>query len=366
MSDSESTASLDNDVSVESFLEDLMHFCQIVKSIGEENEANLTSPVKLTMNSAAEVEKVWTELSSLAKSHEDDATVVTEAFLTGNGKKFRCLADLILPDFHRSLLNWHVSNFYPFMDKFSPEYKVYWEAFLKNCSLDWQTTFMQQLEKEYFLSAYTYSHRIKGDKINSSRISFGASSPPPSYLVKAAADVLESEKITLPEPYADLDGKFKFYGLGWDFATNHLKLYHHGESSDLPDELKAKAASARSLVTDDYEPHCLVAFTYKGNELVEQKLYLYVTEMAHIKDPLPTGTLNAACVLTAGQLDRGTFWQLDVTHTRAPKFDCPEWTPRFGERALEVYNKYYNRSMRLDTLGYAAPDDLTMYFPFEP
>ena len=364
---SESVASLDNDISVESFIEDLTHFCQIIRSIGKENSDYLVKPVMLTMSTMEALEKTWLEIETLTEKHDDDETAVTETYLSKDGKRFRELADLILPDFHRALLNWHVGTFFqPLYDNFSDEYKVYWEAFLRNCSIDWQTTFMQQLEKEYFLSAYTYSHRIKGDKVNSTRISYGAASPPPEYLVKAAEDVLKAEKVELPEPFNNLQGKFKFYGLGWDYATSHLKTYHHGESIDLPEELKKSAASGRKLVTNDYDPHCLVAFTYNGSEMLEQKLYLYATEMEHIKEPLPTGTLNAACVLTAGALNRGTFWQLDVTHTRGPQFDSPEWVPRFGEKASEIYKKYYNTSMRLDTLGYAGPDDLTMYFPFEP
>eukprot|EP00659_Diplonema_papillatum_P002094 gene2094-3203_t len=368
-SESGSDGSFDNDTTLGSFVEDLTYFCTVLESLSKvAGGSYLRGPFSACKNSAEDVQRHLARLAELAEEHKDTQEVMTRDS-TGE------LVDLcgaVVPDFHTALLNWHCGEFYPFHEKFSVQYAAYVRAFLANIAEDFRNTFTLQHERDYFLSAYTYSHRVKGAAVNHGRLSFGVAYTSTPALTQAAQAVLTEQNITLPPEVSDLNGTFKFYGLGWDYDASpaHVKFYVHGESKDLPKKYKEQKAEANGFITGEFEDHVLIAFTLAcgTGEVLEEKLYLYPSSPKQVKKEkheVPSGVLNAACVVANGRR-RGTFWQYDVTHTPHPECDCPLWRERFNEVGKAIYDKYHAQGMRLDTLAFAGSDDFTAYFPFEP
>eukprot|EP01059_Diplonema_ambulator_P010974 TRINITY_DN20971_c0_g1_i1.p1 TRINITY_DN20971_c0_g1~~TRINITY_DN20971_c0_g1_i1.p1 ORF type:complete len:369 (+),score=119.88 TRINITY_DN20971_c0_g1_i1:53-1159(+) len=368
MSDSE--GSFDNDTTVGSFLEDMIHFCGVLQKVLAGCPAAVEGPWGPCGMSIAEANEAMEKLKELEEKYGDE-----EKEMERDGE-VAGWAEKVLPAFHVGLLNWHCLEFYPLHEKFTPEYNEYLKEFLKNIPKDYLETFLLQGEREYFLSAYSFSHRVKGVDQNSARVSYGVAYQTTPALTEKALAVFKAHNITLPDAFSDISptGKFQFYGLGWDFGVSgdaHVKIYLHGEAADLPVDYQKKRAEAQeTAITGEFSPHVLIAFTYtdKGAYL-EDKLYLYPDSPSQVKDPtaIPSGTLNVAYVITSGELNRGEFWQLDVTHSPSPACEpIPEWRERLNAQGQAIYDKYHENGMRLDTLGYGSNDNFTLYFPFEP
>eukprot|EP01064_Diplonema_japonicum_P008653 TRINITY_DN1608_c0_g1_i2.p1 TRINITY_DN1608_c0_g1~~TRINITY_DN1608_c0_g1_i2.p1 ORF type:complete len:391 (+),score=77.98 TRINITY_DN1608_c0_g1_i2:59-1174(+) len=371
MSDSE--GSFDNDTSVGSFVEDLTHFCGVLQKLVTGEPKTLEGPWGKCGMTADGIDAMMNRLKDEAAAWEEDDGATG---MTKDRTNLIEVSNEVLPAFHIALLNWHCLVFYPFHERFTSEYNEYYKEFLSNISSDFLNTFLLQEEREYFLSPYSFSHRVKSTAQNSGRVSYGVAYEATPALIQKAKTVLKKHSIELPEAFSDMtnEGKFPFYGLGWDFGVAgeaHVKIYLHGEAADLPESHRLKRKQAEeAAITGEFSPHVLMAFTYTATgRMLEEKLYLYPESPKQVKDSsaIPSGTLNVAYVVSAGDLNRGEFWQLDVTHSPAPVCDpVPEWRERFNSLGQDIYDKYYTAGMRLDTLGYGGPDNFTVYFPFEP
>eukprot|EP00755_Sulcionema_specki_P019158 Sspe_Gene.68724::Locus_40518_Transcript_1_1_Confidence_1.000_Length_1271::g.68724::m.68724 len=364
MSDSESLGDFDDDRSVSSYIEDTQHFLRVATALAEEADI-IDSPWNAN-TSSTRLNELGKKLVELAKKHDK-----TERDLTLEDHDVIEVADEVLPVFHTLLLNWHCKHFFPFQNHFTEAYRKYVSVFLKDSAADHRRNFMLQGERDYYLSAYTFSHRVKGEKVNSARMSYGAASEASPELVQAALEVFKECKVVLPSPFDNVTGDFKFYGLGWDYCgdATYMKIYLHGPYENLPASLKGEMLP---MLKEGFEgevmEHSLVSFTYlvgeDGARKVEDKLYLYPQDSSLVKN-VPSGVLNSAIVLSTGEMKRGLFWQYDVTHTAPPKCDT-EWRDRFNDAGKRIYDMYYEKHMRLDTLGYENKDSFTIYFPFEP
>eukprot|EP01065_Artemidia_motanka_P029753 TRINITY_DN35836_c0_g1_i1.p1 TRINITY_DN35836_c0_g1~~TRINITY_DN35836_c0_g1_i1.p1 ORF type:complete len:422 (+),score=136.06 TRINITY_DN35836_c0_g1_i1:83-1267(+) len=366
--DPAAVAHFDDDRSMSSYIEDVGHFLAVLSAMAKDARVlGESSPVpnRISAQDIAAWQEAYTRVED--RLSDSDVEVVEERM----DAELRKLARDVLSGFQRVLLNWHCVNFFPFHEKFSAAYLRYVDAFCDGFADDHLQNFLLQGVRDYFLSAYSYSHRVKGASLNSARVSYGAAADITPRLEAALRDVLADEKVALPAPFGG-DGAFKLYGLGWDYGAKpaHIKVYLHGELADLPAGM-LDVGKLGLPCGDDLRSHGLVAFTVerakeKGAqaEIVETKVYLYPTDDAAKPEAL-SGVLNVAYVISVGSAARGVFQQWDVTHTEDGN-ETPEWRERFNCTGQSVYDKYNQTGMRLDTLAYGGTNDFTLYFPFEP
>jgi hypothetical protein len=240
--------------------------------------------------------------------------------------------------YHRSLFQWHCRHFFNFRRKLHRTEKDYLEACFR---LPHDFKEVSEGGYEHF-SYYTYSHRVKGDQVNSSRLAYGSVlHPEPAY--RAALPVLEYRGIEAGEA---LTQNTKFYGLGWDLLEDQFKLYFRTLSWS---QLHPTFLSlAQGYDPAEHRPEALLSVTFEAGTEVERKLYLYPTD-----EHLPSGVQGYARMITDR---RGEVAQEDVdpASTSAHTFNS------VGERILEQYSEI---GETLDTVAYNNENDFTLYFP---
>lgn len=232
--------------------------------------------------------------------------------------------------YHRFLFEWHCRHFFRFRRSLSTAEKAYLETCFGLAS-----GFEEVSETGYDgFSYYSYSHRVEGEQVNSSRLAFG-SVLHPEEAGDAALPVLRERGLEMPRlPHS------RFYGLGWDVLEQQFKIYLRVvEMANLPPTLSPL------LEPYDLSAHRsegLVSFTYTAGTLSETKVYLYPLDVA-----------GEARMVTDR---RGLVRQLDV--------DSPtEWSERINATGRRILQKYRERNETLDTIAFQDPDHFTLYFP---
>jgi hypothetical protein len=250
----------------------------------------------------------------------------------------RDLVNTTISRYHRGLFRWHCRNFFDFQNAFSrPEHK-----YLRKC---WTLaeSYREVSDGGYrHFSYYTYSHRVKGEDVNSTRIAYG-SVRHPDQAYRAARRVLAHRNI---EPAPALIQNTKFYGLGWDFQKEHFKVYFRTlDWAGLhPDFL----ALAQGYDIEEHRKEALLSVTYVGGKIQEKKLYLYPLD--HL---LPNNVQGFARMITDR---RGEVSQEDLD---------PEKVVQHTYNAVgrKIIDSYREIGEELDTVAYRSPDQFTLYFP---
>lgn len=243
-----------------------------------------------------------------------------------------------LGDYHRKLYRWHCRNFFDFRKGLTGVEKVY----LERC-FNLADSLSPVSDGGYaHFSYYTYSHRVKAESVNSSRMAFGSLDHPDQAL-QAAFDVLGRRGLVLPEGLA---GQNVFYGLGWDIQDDMFKVYFRSRDwRRLPPDF---APLVVEYSWNEHRPEALLSLTWAQNSLIERKVYLYPTGSAEIP-----GVQGQARMITD---TRGEVIQEDLAPNGAIPYDLNE----AGQKILE---KYRAIGEPLDTIAYAGPQDFTLYFP---
>lgn len=243
--------------------------------------------------------------------------------------------------YHRMLFRWHCRNFYPFRKKLTYAERQY----LKRC-FELFDDFHEVSETGFEqFSSFSYSHRVTGDRVNSSRLAYGSVENPEAAR-QAALPVLEEREIELPGEIWEGEAS-RFGGLGWDLENNLFKVYFRWLAlSKLPEAVK-------SLVEDlDLSKHreeCLLSFSYSHNQPVEKKVYLYPKE----ERELPEGVANVTWMVTDR---RGLVSQYDLYYPS-------NWASRLNRTGRDIVSKYRARGQTLDTINYTDENSFTLYFP---
>lgn len=258
----------------------------------------------------------------------------TGSFLLRSG-----MARGLLRSYHERLFEWHCHRFYPLDRKLSALERRYLQTCFELCA---DYTEAARTGSTHF-SYYTFSHRVRGANVNSSRFAYGSITHPDDACRPAVA-VCDERGIDL---LARLEGA-DFYGLGWDFAAGHFKVY--GFLSDL----KSLPAHLAALVANQRVELCgegLVSWTYRGNELAEEKVYVYPELLE--TDGSRTRVARSALMITTG---RGLVRQDDVSNP-------DNWLERLNPAGREIVAAYRELGEDLDTIAYRDPDNFTLYFP---
>lgn len=237
-----------------------------------------------------------------------------------------------LVNYHRFLFQWHSRHFFRFRAHLS---KIEM-AYLEGC-FALANSFHEVSETGYEdFSYYSYSHRVAGAAVNSSRLAYG-SVEHPEEAWEAARPVLAERGLILPDYFHE---QARFYGLGWDVLEEQFKVYFRvTRLGELPVELRPLV---EGYDLAEHLPEGLASYTYQGGELKERKVYLY-----------PKQDSQGALMLTD---KRGAVLQSDVS---APGL----WSERLSEVGQRILKLYAERGEDLDTIAFVDRDHYTMYFP---
>lgn len=246
-----------------------------------------------------------------------------------------------LANYHRFLLGWHTRKFYPIRRRLTRLEKDYLEVCFKLANRYSETS-----ESGFSrFSYYSYSHRIKGDEINSSRLAYGSVTHPDQALA-AAEPVISERGVELPEFFRDPN--HRFYGLGWDLLEKQFKVYFRClRVADLPPEL---ASLVEGYSLSEHRDEGLVSFTYGPSGLEERKVYLYPRENT-VSDEEVVGEAR----MVTDQ--RGEVPQYDLDPS------APDWLSKLCPEGQRIVALYYEVGEPLDTIAYHGPRDYTLYFP---
>jgi hypothetical protein len=243
--------------------------------------------------------------------------------------------------FHRTLFAWHCRMFHPFETALRRSELAFLEQCFSLCESD------AEVEARGYghLSFYSYSHRIHGDAVNSSRLAWGTVLYPDK-LRDSARQVVVDRGLDVA-PYFFESSNSLFYGLGWDLAEQQFKVYFRvPDMLRLPQaELRALAARARARTGGAG----LVSFTFVAGALHESKVYLYPS-------PRSRATTHRTLMVTDR---RGVVPQDDIVgHEKHAA-----WVRRLSSPGRAIVQRYQSIGLTADTVAFEDRDRYTLYFP---
>lgn len=256
---------------------------------------------------------------------------------------------------HKDLFHWHCETFFPFDQHMSANELAY----LDHCfSLSELYPDMPHDTGYEEYSYFTYSHRVKGTRVNSSRMAYGSLPFPAESLASALPILDEQGLLPLLDNYFLHSDNSLFYGIGWDFEAGQRKLYFRVlDLAQLP-QSQLTELMEQGIPAAERRKEGLVSFTYVEGALYEEKVYTYPhPETDPMKDLFP-GTKGR--VVMASSL-RGALTQYDVAQPSI-------WKQRMNETGHAIVAKYAQKGHALDTITMMDQDDYTLYFPgaFDP
>lgn len=253
------------------------------------------------------------------------------------------LALIVLPSYlwvrrlvryQQDLFTWHCQEIYPFHERLSTtelEYiegcirHSYWEVLRTPFSL-WDPLLSK-------LSFFSYSQRIAKNKVNKSRIAYGATILP-SQVYPLALKVINERGLKPPK----LNDDITFYGLGWDIEEGHLKVYYRfNDIRKIPDEFQLLTKTS----TDEYLDQGLISWIYsKDNTILERRIYRYPKsgEEAHL--------------ISDRRMDRQVDSKVD-----------DKWKDQINQEGRDILALYGRHNHLLDTITMKDKDHFTLYFP---
>ena len=247
------------------------------------------------------------------------------------------------------LFNWYCTHFYDFRAQLPSADLNFIEQTLDLEGNLW--TYDVDAGNDFIYSLITFSHRISGTHVNSTRVAM-ASIKNAAKLQPAIADVLDRNGVN-PDTLPDFEHAI---GLGWDQAEGHLKAYFY-----LPDITATQDSDIASLIDlvghEAYYPMGLTSFTLKTDEpgLFEKKLYLGMQERIpdHVRDyPFAEQIVHTNYMVTTR---RGIVPQVDLSQ--------PFNTQQLTEPGRAIAAKYARLKESVDTVTYNDDKSYTLYFP---
>jgi hypothetical protein len=245
--------------------------------------------------------------------------------------------------YHHDLFRWHCKNFYKF------------DLEMSHCELDYLYACFSMAEDSFnvsgfndkFHSSYTYSHRIEGKRVNSSRLAYGSFTKP-NFLEPYILTILKFKGIPIPSDLVSRDGIF-WGGLGWDLMEDKFKIYLRLDKVIcLP---PVYLSSLGNILKKNMINKGGFSMVYRHNCLVEEKLYLYPTSRNDISFQ---SDVNRTTLMYSST--RGLVKQHDISAGW-------KWLSRLGPEARIICRKYAIIGEQLDTVNYVGPRHCTLYFP---
>ena len=243
---------------------------------------------------------------------------------------------------------WFCENYHDFRKSLSKDELSFTNGAFE--CMDRNGSFSYAYERQLVFSNVSYSHKVTGATVNSSRMAVG-SFVNPEFIVPSAKKCLENRGIAT-DKIADFD---KTIGLGWDVDQGHIKVYIFNKSLDKTSDSEVK--SMVNLYDDSSREKrfgCgLSSVTFKGKEVIEKKAYV-VSRVPSDEVGFSARIKNKVYMLTT---DRGVVPQYDLY----PSYDIGQYLNPVGN---SIVNKYREEiSTPVDTIAYKNNDDFTLYYP---
>lgn len=249
---------------------------------------------------------------------------------------------------HQRFFQWYNATFFPITDHLTPLELAY----IHRCFTLSQWFAERAPESDYEgFSYFTYSHRVSGEHVNSSRVAFGSVEHPDEMLL-AALPILKQRQIET-DPYFLIHENARFYGLGWDLDEGHFKTYFRILNLDALPQPSLRNLLADTLPRSLRRPEGLVSFTYANHQLYEEKVYAY--PLPAPSDPAEVFPGAKSRVLMATSR-RGVITQYDVSRTET-------WRHKLNPTGQRLIDTYAKHGYTLDTIVLSDNDHFTLYFP---
>ena len=218
----------------------------------------------------------------------------------------------------KQIWTWHCKNVYPFHEHLTPLEQEYIQACMKLSWCELLRPFLLYRDPLLSrLSFFSYSSRIKENRVRSGRIAYGSAVRPEKAYQYAQA-VLKERKIPIV-----LDTNVTFGGLGWDLEEKTFRVY-----------LRCKDVSKLDTQMKKGEGEGGIAWTYdEAGKKIEEKIYTFPEKVTKMKSSR-----------------RGIIPQYD---------DLPVHLP---EKAQELVRFYKKHGYFLDTYAKDG-EEYTLYFP---
>ncbi len=249
---------------------------------------------------------------------------------------------------HRAFHEWYCETFFDFTPHFTALEQEYIEACARHMS---EASIAIDATLSY--SVASYSHRVQGDHVNSSRAAFG------SYRHAAAIQPLAAavarERGIDPDTVPNMED---LIGLGWDIEAGHFKFYLYLPKLERIQDAKTKELLAKVGELSRY-PLGLISYTYAGQKLIERKVYVALTEAQgnpYVKEmPFRDSILHTNLMVTD---ERGIVPQMDLDG----RFSADRLNAA-GRSLVERYGSAPVPIGAADTIAYTSADEFTVYFP---
>lgn len=214
-----------------------------------------------------------------------------------------------------------------------------------------------QVSPSVELSTITYSQRIQGAKVNSSRIGCGSLLPKDTSQ-KMAREICKTRGIKL----AELKDQGSPLGLAWDFEEDLFKVYFF--ESNLKQQPDPSLKTLLSQVANyELQTFGIRSYSFKGGKIVERKIYAPLKAVDKMEQIAKDKSLLA-------MKNKIQHINLMVTDHRGV---VPQYDVKFGE-ALDnnVFNAQGQKiiaeldrklALKMDTLSYNNKDEFTFYYP---
>lgn len=248
----------------------------------------------------------------------------------------------------RSMFEWHCREFYDLRKALTPLELGFLEHSME---LEGDVWGYDIADSEFVYSMITFSHRIAGDRINSSRVAMGSI---------RHADKLHGEMVRILEQHgvdiASLPDLEHMKGIGWDIEADHLKVYFY-----LPDITQTQDSEIAALRTkaggEAHYPMGITSMTMHNSrpDVFEKKLYLAMKDRvpnAVADHPFTSDIVHTNYMITTR---RGVVPQVDVRQG----FD----TSTLSAPGRDVTARYARLGEGVDTIAYQDNASYTIYFP---
>ena len=281
-------------------------------------------------------------LTSVAKASVVGAIYPSAALAKGVGQSFDGGQD------YSALLSkrfdWFCDHFFDFRKPFS----IWEQQYVHQC-FSLMDEWAYGVDDKVSLSTVSYSHRIKENSINSSRLAVGSI----KYRHELAGLHRRILQLNGVDPSKVKDFSHLF-GLGWDFLQKEFKLYFY-----YADRKACQLLQVNRLVpvlpSHAVHPFSLASLTYRDYRPFEYKVYLYPQKVVtpYSRDlPFESSIKHTTHMIGSR---RGTVAQMDLDK----KTDVNQYLDRVG---VQLVDQFATINWHLDTIAYQGSKQYTLYF----
>ncbi len=249
--------------------------------------------------------------------------------------------------------DWYKDTYFNFDKHLNSKEREY-VATCQSLIPDWKYKVNQNVSLSYL----TYSHRVKGLKVNSSRLACGIISN--KELQNQMLKIIKQRDIKLPQ---GISSEY-LVGLGWDFESDFFKYYYYFPSIQSLNQRQRDFIKKQSKQSfNNIHSMAIYSKTYKGNKEHEEKIYLYLKNKDYSKSiSYPKKDIKNITAMITDK--RGVVPQYDFIKDERDSNNHFNKLFNIKGQSIVRENEEYMRHARHGsyTVNYKNPNDFTLYF----